>query len=1104
MHEQVTIPTTANSEAKASEPIMEKQADKLPEKKSNLVLQPKLTVGAPDDPYEKEADTVADKVMRMPEQSFVQRKCAACDEEKVQRVVEEDKTLAQAKFQSTASFIQMKCSACEKEEEKISRKPLVSSITPFIQRKSEGESTVSDTLNNSIQNSKGSGSSMDDGTKSFMENRFGVDFSSVNIHTGSESVQMNRELQSQAFTVGRDVYFNESKYRPETGEGKHLLAHELTHVVQQNSGLAKKSIQRYFTFAPDPRPKGTLIHSRVLPMFADNNPDLFTEVKIPGAKKMDVDKGKAGIADFYKPTPSKTIGIRFDNEPSFLTKDTKLQWGGGPYNHNKDSAPQGTTNTPRIRNIDNAPISISLGDLKPGGSAESILGVGQIKDYQDGIDNTSKDINKYLKANPGEGDSKSKHSWSPVTSKISSLTIPPELSYPGGKGLAKGKLAVYSGDGKFPHIPDSGLTGSMYVYKDKDGVWSYEWIPDSIPASTGSGAVNNVLNRLNTDVIPPLISSNSTTLSPKRIYKKQQKNEPISGGKIIQRKEEKFENGQWKKNKYEPWKKDAEGFLADPKEVKKAEVATTLVELKERTHSKVSMPAEVVERGKALDKIKHWKRLGGIYGWLREKFDFIFIKIHAFAKKIKDKVKKFAKTAGNTSFGSWLKAAVKVIFKIFKIIGSWAVGQILDRLVDSLKEGISNNLKKVVEMFTPEGVKSKIEEFEEKKIYYQQLIEEKEDELITRFFGDKLAFFEKMEKLESLVGNISTIVTMVEWGVRLLACAAPPAIGCLWNLVISALQAAFAWLIQTCWFSKKVYGPIISEIDFVRNFPSEVASKIVKSANEYIPMPEGFDPIFAPISVNNSEFKIDCDGSGDGAGNLTPEREAIMKLIEEIGEDKFRAMLEVSLKRGAGPWLLLTVERVSELKEKLKDVSAADLRKVAKDPKAEVPVSLDEFLKGIKKYSKQEQKLIDESRKAKEAKEAKESKAGVGGKSKDGAEADPGQTPIYKDPGKLDDVITGINYACVMRGSKLETGRKYSDTRMIYLGVYFMKNNKSFKLFFNGLETGVQLVAADHVELTNKKGFYGHYDDDNKIIYFEKDKVFKIATEYVLYEDDTE
>ena len=66
-----------------------------------------------------------------------------------------------------------------------------------------------------------------------MEHSFGVDFNGVNIHTDSEAIQMNRELGAQAFTHGRDVYFNSGKFSPEQSEGKHLLAHELTHVVQQ-------------------------------------------------------------------------------------------------------------------------------------------------------------------------------------------------------------------------------------------------------------------------------------------------------------------------------------------------------------------------------------------------------------------------------------------------------------------------------------------------------------------------------------------------------------------------------------------------------------------------------------------------------------------------------------------------------------------------------------------------------------------------------------------------------------------------------------------------------------------------------------------------------
>jgi len=73
-----------------------------------------------------------------------------------------------------------------------------------------------------------------------MENRFGTDFSEVKIHTGSQAIQMSRELNAQAFTVGNDIYFNEGKYNPSSDAGKHLLAHELTHTVQQNGGIGRK------------------------------------------------------------------------------------------------------------------------------------------------------------------------------------------------------------------------------------------------------------------------------------------------------------------------------------------------------------------------------------------------------------------------------------------------------------------------------------------------------------------------------------------------------------------------------------------------------------------------------------------------------------------------------------------------------------------------------------------------------------------------------------------------------------------------------------------------------------------------------------------------
>lgn len=169
-------------------------------------VQRKLSIGAVNDPLEAEADTMADTVMRMPEPTFIQRKCSHCE-----------------------------------EEEKAQRKPLMS----FIQKKeADGKSVANDAISNQIQSTKGSGRPINESTKSFMESRFGTDFSDVNVHTGSYASQLSSQLNAQAFTVGNDIYFNDGKYAPDSNEGKRLLAHELTHVVQQTPNISAKKIQR--------------------------------------------------------------------------------------------------------------------------------------------------------------------------------------------------------------------------------------------------------------------------------------------------------------------------------------------------------------------------------------------------------------------------------------------------------------------------------------------------------------------------------------------------------------------------------------------------------------------------------------------------------------------------------------------------------------------------------------------------------------------------------------------------------------------------------------------------------------------------------------------
>jgi len=118
-----------------------------------------------------------------------------------------------------------------------------SAITGLAQSKNETDGTpINPVLNNKITASQGKGNDIDSNTQSFMSYRFDTDFSNVKIHTDSEAAGMNSELGARAFTSGNDIYFNEDEYKPGSAKGDHLLAHELTHVVQQSTG--NKSIQK--------------------------------------------------------------------------------------------------------------------------------------------------------------------------------------------------------------------------------------------------------------------------------------------------------------------------------------------------------------------------------------------------------------------------------------------------------------------------------------------------------------------------------------------------------------------------------------------------------------------------------------------------------------------------------------------------------------------------------------------------------------------------------------------------------------------------------------------------------------------------------------------
>lgn len=162
-----------------------------PKCQAEAAVQPKLTIGTPNDKYEQEADRVADQVMRMPDQ-------------KVQR------------------------QPLEEEEEEIQTKPLAGQITPLIQRqeipeeeeeeeeeellqtKTAGGKTpeVSSAIGSEIQSLRGGGRSLSRAERDFFEPRLGADFGDARVHNDARAASVTRSVNARAFTLGRDVVFH--------------------------------------------------------------------------------------------------------------------------------------------------------------------------------------------------------------------------------------------------------------------------------------------------------------------------------------------------------------------------------------------------------------------------------------------------------------------------------------------------------------------------------------------------------------------------------------------------------------------------------------------------------------------------------------------------------------------------------------------------------------------------------------------------------------------------------------------------------------------------------------------------------------------------------
>ncbi len=189
-------------------------------------LQPKLKVGAVNDPAEAEADRVADQVMRMPEPTAacapscppsifgqsgsapVRRLCADCEEKMHRKPAEETVQRMEAE-----------------EDEELIRTKEAPGAGPSLTAGSES----------AVQSLRGGGSPLTASERAFFEPRFGRSFEHVRIHHGPAADGAAKSINARAFTFGRDIAFAREEFRPGSPEGHRLMAHELAHTMQQGS-----------------------------------------------------------------------------------------------------------------------------------------------------------------------------------------------------------------------------------------------------------------------------------------------------------------------------------------------------------------------------------------------------------------------------------------------------------------------------------------------------------------------------------------------------------------------------------------------------------------------------------------------------------------------------------------------------------------------------------------------------------------------------------------------------------------------------------------------------------------------------------------------------
>jgi hypothetical protein len=279
---------------------------------SSQIIQTRLKTGKPNDKYEQEADQMAEAIVNMPN---AQSNPGVTSSNRTQNL-----------------GIQRQCAQCEGHTDQQEREDI--EVHAKL-RGDNGPQVNPHSIENQAGHLSGRGQELSDPVKSYFEPRFGKDFGSVRVHTDSRAAQLARSLNARAFTVGSDVVFGAGEYAPQTLEGKRLIAHELTHVLQQ--GNDRGTIRRKIQYDDKPaysrlNPISTILNNQAValttPTFNGTQLADPSKAKTPQEAKQLYDQAGQTIFAAFQPSALKynasTKECSFDDFPVKVSSNVML------------------------------------------------------------------------------------------------------------------------------------------------------------------------------------------------------------------------------------------------------------------------------------------------------------------------------------------------------------------------------------------------------------------------------------------------------------------------------------------------------------------------------------------------------------------------------------------------------------------------------------------------------------------------------------------------------------------------------------------------------------------------------------------------------------